>query len=387
MNNFEFFNPVRILFGNDKIEKIGMQLNPTDRILMTYGGGSIKKNGTYERIKAALSNFSVFEFGGIEANPKYETLMKAVEVVKKNKVDFILAIGGGSVIDGTKFIAAASLYEGSNPWDLLTKNIVVTRAIPFGTVLTLPATGSEMNSGAVISRLETREKFSFGSPVLFPKFSVLDPTLTYSLPPHQVANGIADAFIHVMEQYMTFPSDSPIQDRFSESILQTLIEVGPLTLKNPTDYSLRANFMWSCTMALNGLLSTGVTTDWATHMIGHELTAFFGIDHGATLAAVYPALLTELQEHKHDKILQYGSRVWGLSGTDLTAQNVIARTEGFFRSLGIKTRLCEYGLKHEDVAPIVERFRTRGWKLGERKNINHEVVEAILKRTLEPYKS
>lgn len=387
MNNFEFFNPVRILFGNDKIEKIGMQLNPTDRILMTYGGGSIKKNGTYERIKAALSNFSVFEFGGIEANPKYETLMKAVEVVKKNNVDFILAIGGGSVIDGTKFIAAASLYEGSDPWDLLIKNIVVTKAIPFGVVLTLPATGSEMNSGAVISRLETREKYSFGSPVLFPKFSVLDPTLTFSLPPHQVANGIADAFIHVMEQYMTFPSDSPIQDRFSESILQTLIEVGPQTLKNPSDYSLRANFMWSCTMALNGLLSTGVTTDWATHMIGHELTAFFGIDHGATLAAVYPALLTELQEPKHEKIIQYGSRVWGLSGADLTARNVINKTEDFFRSLGIKTRLCEYGLKQEDVAPIVERFRTRGWKLGERKNINHEVVEAILKRALEPYKS
>ena len=387
MNNFEFFNPVKILFGNDKIEKIPVELNPTDRILMTYGGGSIKKNGTHERIKSALASFHVFDIGEIEPNHKYETLMKAVEVVKKNKVDFILAVGGGSVIDGTKFIAAASLYEWSNPWDLLTKNIVVTRAIPFGTVLTLPATGSEMNSGAVISRLETHEKFSFGSPVLFPKFSVLDPTLTYSLPPHQVANGIADAFIHVMEQYMTFPSDSPIQDRFSESILQTLMEVGPLTLKNPTDYSLRANFMWSCTMALNGLLSTGVTTDWATHMIGHELTAFFGIDHGATLAAVYPALLTELQEPKHEKIIQYGSRVLGLSGTALTAQNVIAKTEEFFRSLGIKTRLCEYGLKHEDVVPIVERFRTRGWKLGERKNINHEVVEAILKRALEPYKS
>ncbi len=383
MNNFDYYNPVKILFGEGKIAQIPTEIAKGTRILMTYGGGSIKQNGTYNKVLEALEGYNVTEFGGIEANPKYETLIKAVEVVRAQHIDFILAVGGGSVIDGTKFIAAAATYTGSEPWDILTKGIKIDSAIPFGTVLTLPATGSEMNSGAVISRKSTQEKYSFGSPLLFPKFSVLDPTTTLSLPPKQIANGIVDAFIHVMEQYLTYPSQSPIQDRFAESILQTLLEVGPETLNNPTDMGSRANFMWSCTMALNGLIATGVPTDWATHLIGHELTAFFGMDHGATLAVVYPALLRQMSETKKDKLLQYGERVLRINGENNpeTMERIINRTESFFQSLGVKTKLNEYGIQREQVKPIVERFRNRRWKLGEQKNITPDTIESILAGT------
>jgi len=384
MKNFDYYNPVKILFGEGKIDQIPAELKHGDKILLTYGGGSIKKNGTYDKVMKALQGFQVVEFGGIEANPKFETLIKAVQIVKEQKIDFILAVGGGSVIDGTKFIAAAALFEGKDPWDILVKGIKVEKAVPFGSVLTLPATGSEMNSGAVISRLSTKEKYAFGSPVLFPKFSVLDPTTTLSLPPHQVANGIVDAYIHTVEQYLTYPSNSPIQDKFAESILKTLIEVGPKTLSNPDDLAHRANFMWSCTMALNGLIATGVPTDWATHMIGHELTAFFGLDHGVTLAIVYPALLREMVDFKREKLFQYGEEVWGIKndGRPETIEKIINITEEFFRSLSVKTKLNEYGITKEQTKPIVERFKERGWKLGEQKNITHAVVERILDRAL-----
>ncbi len=385
MKNFEFYNPVKIFFGEGQIDRLSQEISPFSSILLTYGGGSIKRNGVYEKVINALAGKKVIEFGGIEPNPRYETLINAVELARQNKVDFVLAVGGGSVIDGTKFIVASIPFEGE-PWDIVAKGIKVEKAIPFGTVLTLPATGSEMNSGAVISRVATNEKFSFGSPAVFPKFSVLDPTFTYSLPKHQVANGVVDAFAHVLEQYLTYPSNSPIQDRFAEGILQTLIEVGPKTLENPFDYDLRANFIWSCTMALNGLISTGVPTDWATHMIGHELTALFGLDHGVTLAIVYPALLTEMVDFKKDKLLQYGSRVWNLSAKDLTAERAIDETEKFFRNLGLKTRLPEHGITFNNTKTIVERFRARGWILGENKNITPDKVEKILKRASEPYK-
>lgn len=384
MKNFEYFNPVKILFGDDQIEKIAEEVAPYNTIMLTYGGGSIKRNGVYEKVTKALTGKKVVEFGGIEPNPRYETLIKAVELARESKVDFVLAVGGGSVIDGTKFIVAAIPYHGE-PWEIVSRGIKISSAIPFGTVLTLPATGSEMNSGGVISREATKEKYAFGSPLLYPRFSVLDPTTTFSLPRNQVANGVVDAFAHVLEQYLTYPSNSLIQDRFAEGILQTLIEVGPKTLENPLDYDLRANFMWSCTMALNGLISTGVPTDWATHMIGHELTAFFGLDHGVTLAIVYPALLKEMIDDKRDKLLQYGSRVWGLSGYDLLPEKVIDMTEDFFRSLGVKTRLPEHGINLTATQPIVERFAKRGWKLGENRNITAETVEKILKRASEPY--
>ena len=383
MTNFDYQNPVKILFGEGKIEKLSAEVPKNSRILLTYGGGSIKRNGVYQKVTSSLNDYTYYEFSGIEPNPRYETLLKAIQMVKELNIDFILAVGGGSVIDGTKFICAASLFSG-DPWTILTKNIQVEKAISFGTVLTIPATGSEMNSGAVISRESTKEKFAFGSPVLFPKFSILDPTTIYSLPLKQISNGIVDAYIHVMEQYLTYPSDSPIQDRFAEGILQTLIEIGPRILENPKDYSTCSNFMWSCTMALNGSIATGVPTDWATHMIGHELTALFGLDHGVTLAIVYPALLKEMKEDKLEKLLQYGERVWNIKGgeTDECIEKIISRTESFFRSLNIKTRLSEYGITKAQILPIVERFQNRGWKLGERRNITFNRIEAILNRAI-----
>ncbi len=383
MNNFDFYNPVKILFGEGKISQLVNEVPKNAVVLVTYGGGSIKANGIYDQVVAALKGFKVFEFGGIEPNPRYETLMKAVEMVNSQKVTFLLAVGGGSVLDGTKFIAAASRFKGE-PWDILKKGAKVEDALTFGTVLTLPATGSEMNSGGVITRESTTEKLAFGSPLLFPKFSILDPTVTYSLPKHQLANGIIDAFIHTTEQYLTYPSNSPIQDRYAESILKTLIEIAPQVLNSPDDYQARANFMWSCTMALNGLIGAGVPTDWATHMIGHELTAFFGLDHGVTLAIVLPALLREMKDDKREKLLQYGKNVWGIeTGTeDNRIDEAIIRTVSFFNSLGVKTKLSAYGINGSQLAPIFERFQTRQWKLGERKNITPNRIEIILKSAL-----
>ena len=362
MNNFNFYNPVKILFGKGKIAELGRNIPQNARILMTYGGGSIYKNGVYEQVKEALKNFTVVEFGGIEPNPRYETLMKAVEVVKAEKIDFLLAVGGGSVLDGTKFIAAASLYEGEFAWDIVTKQIVVSKALPIGAVLTLAATGSEMNSGGVVTREATQEKFAFSSPELFPRFSVLDPQVTYSLPPRQVANGIVDAYVHVMEQYLTYPVNSPVQDRFAEGILLTLIEEGLKAVKAETpDYENRANLMWAATMALNGLIGVGVKSDWSTHMIGHELTAFHGLDHAVTLAIVLPGVLRLMKDKRREKLLQYAQRVWNINqGTDEERiEAAIQHTESFFRQVGIATRLGEHNLGQDTIDRIVDRFTQR----------------------------
>lgn len=383
--NFEFYNPVKILFGEGQIASIPNEIPKHSKILFTYGGGSIKRNGVYNQILNSLSGFSVVEFGGIEPNPKYETLMSAVGLARKEGIDFLLAVGGGSVLDGTKFISAAIHFKG-DPWELLTggKKAIIEKAVPIGTVLTLAATGSEMNSGGVISRNSTQEKFAFGSPLLFPKFSVLDPATTYSLPPNQISNGIVDAFIHVTEQYLTLPAQALIQDRWAEGILITLIEIGPQAMSNPLNYDNRSNLMWSCTMALNGIIGVGVPADWATHMIGHELTAFFGLDHAVTLAIVLPSLLKETRDEKKAKLLQYAQRVWGIDkGTDdKKIDEAIKKTEFFFRSLSMKTRLSDYSINAEQIKPIVDRFTERRWKLGELKTITPERIERILLNAL-----
>lgn len=385
MENFEFYNPVKIHFGEGKVEELANEIPKEAVILMTYGGGSIKTNGVYQQVVEALKGYKLIEFSGIEPNPTFETLMNAVELARKEKVTYLLAVGGGSVIDGTKFIAAAVPFQ-DDPWKIVTggKRTILEQALPMGTVLTLPATGSEMNSGAVVSRKETQEKYSFNYPILFPKFSILDPTHTYSLPQKQIANGIVDAFIHVTEQYLTYPAQGYIQDRWSEGILQTLVEIGPQALANPNNYSIRANVMWSCTMALNGILSVGVPTDWATHLIGHELTALFGLDHAVTLAIILPSLWRTMLEEKKEKLVQYGERVFGIiEGTEQQrAEKAIVATEKFFQSLGIKTKLTEYGITLQELQPIVERFQERGWKLGENRTITHEVIEKILQGAL-----
>ncbi|WP_276495722.1 iron-containing alcohol dehydrogenase [Pontibacter litorisediminis] len=385
MNNFTFYNPVKILFGKGQISSIAKEIPAGAHVMMTYGGGSIKKNGVYDQVMEALDGFEVTEFGGIEPNPHYETLMEAVALAKEKKIDFFLAVGGGSVVDGTKFIVAAVEYEGEDPWDIMAKREPVKKAAPFGAVLTLPATGSEMNSGAVINRVSTKEKLSFGSPYTFPKFSVLDPETTYTLPVRQISNGVVDAFSHVLEQYLTYPVNAPLQDRMAEAILLTLKEEGPKAVQNPKDYDTMANFMWAATMALNGVIRVGVPTDWATHYIAHELTALHGIDHARTLAIVFPALLRYKSESKKEKLLQYGERVWGVgSGTeDERLEATLQATIAFFESLGIKTRLSDYEVGEDTIRTIIRRFEERGVKdLGERADIQIQDVKEILSLSL-----
>lgn len=388
MLDFDFYNPTHIIFGKNRLENIDRHVPAEATVLITYGGGSAKRSGLIDKVKAVLGNRKVHEFGGIEPNPRYETLIKAVEVVRREKIDFLLAVGGGSVIDGTKFISLASRYHG-DPQDLLKFGFmpitrdVVGETIPIGTVLTLPATGSEMNSGAVISH--EHGKYPVMSGLTFPKFSVLDPTLTFTLPRIQVANGVVDAFVHTTEQYLTFPVDGKLQDRISEGILQTLIEIAQTTVNEAENYEARANHVWCATLALNGLIGAGVPQDWATHMIGHELTAAFGIDHGQTLAIVLPALLDVRREQKRAKLLQYAERVWQIEegSEEEKIDAAIRKTREFFESLGIKTRLSQYGVEKEQLPAIVEQLRAHGMTaLSETQDLTLEVSQKILEKAL-----
>lgn len=385
MNNFEITQPTTLIFGRDQLDQIAVQLekhSPEKRILITYGGGSIERIGFLDQLKASLSDYELHFFKGIEANPEFTTLMKAVEYIREHNIQFILAVGGGSVIDGTKFISGAVGYD-DDPWEVLDRvpGKVFHNAVPFGCILTIPATGSECNSGAVISRSETKEKRTMGGPLFFPKFALLDPTFVASLPKRQVANGIIDAFTHTTEQYLTFVGENKLQERFAEGILSTLIEIGEGVVANPSDYELAAQLMYCANQALNGTLRCGVTTDWATHMIGHELTALHGIDHAQTLAIIAPRLYEATFNDKKVKLAQYGRRVWNLSGTEEEiAREAIAKTEAFFHTLGVATRISEYTDAYADTASIVSaRFKERGWNgLGERQRITPEVAEQIV---------
>jgi NADP-dependent alcohol dehydrogenase len=388
MTNFELYNPVNYVFGKGQITKLTDLVPSNTKILLAYGGGSIFKNGVYDQVKAALnSQFlanEVVEFGGIEPNPRFETLMKAVELIRAEKIGFILAVGGGSVIDGVKFISAAVHFEGDAS-EILKKRLLfkdVSKVIPFGTVLTLPATGSEMNSGAVVTIESTQEKLTLGGSALFPVFSIVDPTVITSLPKRQLQNGVVDAFTHVLEQYITYPHDALLQDRISEGILQTLIEIGPDVVENPSDYKLASNFVWCATMALNGLIQKGVPSDWATHMIGHELTALYEIDHARTLAIIGPNLYRVMFETKKEKLAQYGQRIWNIQGnsTEEIAEKAIEKTVEFYHKMGMKTKLSENTDNFENTADfIVNRFEERGWKaLGEKQNVTLDKVRTIV---------
>lgn len=392
MLNFNFYNPTNIVFGKDQLSQLDYLVPKDARVLITYGGGSVKRFGTLDQVREELSKSDreVFDFGGIEANPQFDTLMKAVEVVRENKVDFLLAVGGGSVMDGTKFIATASNTKEfiGREREILNfgfAGVPTTReeSIPLGTVVTLPATGSEMNNGAVIS--DGKDKVTVFSPYNFPVFSILDPVLTYTLPATQVANGIVDTFIHTVEQYITYPVDARFQDRTAEGILQTLVEIGKKTLDNPTDYDARANLVWCATMALNGLIGAGVPQDWATHMIGHEITGIYGIDHAKTLAVVQPANWKVRKEQKREKLVQYAIRVWNIKdGTDdQKIDAAISRTEEFFHSLGIKTRLSDHDLAEKDIPVIIASLEKHGMtKLSERGDVTLDVVKEILEAAL-----
>ena len=381
MKNFDYKNPTKIIFGKGEISKVTSEIPKDSKVLMLYGGGSIKKNGIYEQVVSALKDFHCVEFGGIPANPEYSILMDALAVIKEQKINFLLAVGGGSVIDGTKFLSSAALFEGEYPWDILDKKIATQRGMPFGTILTLPATGSEMNSGAVITRKETKQKLVMGGPGLFPVFSILDPSVVASIPERQIANGLADSFTHVLEQYMTYPIEANLQDRFAESILQTIIEVAPRILKDPSDYKAAANFMWSCTMALNGLIQKGVPTDWAIHMMGHELTALYGIDHARTLAILTGPHYNYNFENKKAKLAQYAERVWNADGTlDEKAKAGIQKTTEFFHSIGIQTRLSDYTSDFKGTGKeVARRLAERGMTgIGEYGKLAPEDAERIV---------
>jgi NADP-dependent alcohol dehydrogenase len=386
MENFSFVNPVKIIFGKNTIKDLAKEIPAGNKVLIIYGGGSIKKNGVYDQVTEALSSINGhsewYEFEGIEANPTYETCMRAVSFIKEKGIDYLLAVGGGSVVDATKFIAAAASFDPEkDPWEILSKRAKIKSALPFGVVLTLSATGSEMNSGAVITKASTKEKLAFGSPYTYPIFSILDPETTYSLPVRQVSNGVADSFVHVMEQYLTYPANAMIQDKFSEAILQTLIIEGPKVLETPQDYDIRANLMWASTWALNGWIGCGVPQDWATHMIGHEITALYGLDHAQTLAIVLPGVMSVMKKEKAEKILQLGEQVFGIYNNmtqDERIENTIQAVENFFEEMQIKTHLSDYGLGMEVVEAVSNRIKERGWKLGEHQNMTSDTVKEVL---------
>jgi len=381
MQDFEFFNPTRIVFGRGRIRDLQRLVPAEARVLVLYGGGSVLRNGTLQEVRAALGQRFVREFAGIEPNPTFEHLMGAVALARAEQVDFLLAVGGGSVVDGTKFVAAAIPFAG-DPWEILLKRgRNVASALPFGAVLTLPATGSEMNDGSVITRKAFQAKLVFSSPRVYPLFSVLDPAKTFTLPPAQIANGVVDAFVHVMEQYLTFPSGAHVQDRFAEGLLQTLMELGPRALAAPEDYEVRASLMWAATLALNGLIGAGAPQDWATHMIGHELTALYGIDHARTLAVVLPSLMAQRREAKHAKLLQYGERVLGLTGGSEAerVEAAIAGTRAFFESMGTPTRLGAYGVGPDGVDAVVGQLKAHGMTaLGERRDLTLDDSRRVL---------
>lgn len=381
MNNFEFYCPTRVVFGKSSIAKLGNLIDKDKKVLLIYGGGSIKKNNVYNQVKDALIGNEVVEFSGIEPNPVYETCMKAVDIVKKENIDFLLAVGGGSVLDATKFIAAASKFDGE-PWDILSKLAPIKEALPLGSVITLPATGSEMNGNSVISRASTNEKLAFMSEKVYPKFSIIDPEVTYSLPLKQTINGIVDTYVHVMELYATFDVNTPLQDYWAFGLIKTLIEEAPKVIKNPEDYESRANIFWSATCGLNYWLALGCVQDWSTHMIGHELTAFYGIDHGQSLAIVLPRLWENQKASKVKKLAKLAREVFKSNEEDesIAADIAIAKTEEFFNSIGQKTKLSDYNIDAEEAAAkIRERFLNRNTIIGENGIIDGNVVYEIVK--------
>ncbi len=401
MNNFQYYNPVRIVFGEEQIAQLS-KLVPTDaRVLITYGGGSAQRTGTLDEVKAALAasgNRQVFEFGGIEPNPEFVTLLKAADAVNEHNIDFILAVGGGSVIDGSKFVAlVSSLHDDDSvdgtvsreqAWNaLITGCRKLDSAVDLGAVLTIPATGSEMNSGGVVNYSERQAKLPFGNPLAFPKFSILDPSKTLTLPERQVMNGVADAFVHVMEQYLTYPVNAKVQDAFAESLLKILIEEGPAVKKDPENMETRKNIMWTATMALNGLIGTGVPQDWTTHMIGHELTSLHAIDHARTLTIVLPSVLRELKDSKKDKLLQYARNVWNITddgqGNDAIIETAISHTENFFRELGLPVSLADVELDESAIDPIIKQLDAHKMiKLGEHGKNDLEMSRRILERAV-----
>ncbi len=384
MDNFECVNPVKVVFGRNTISRLPDLISREKRIMMVYGGGSIKKNGVYQQVKEALRGYTVIEFPGIEPNPLYETCMQAVKVVKENDIDFLLAVGGGSVIDATKFIASAVFYPQGDPWEIVAKAAPVCRVMPLGVVLTLAATGSEMNERAVISRASTGQKMGFATPLIYPQFAIMDPEVTYSVPLQQVANGVVDSFVHVVEQYLTYPVNARVQDAFAEGLMKIIVEEGSRVMEFPSDYDIRANLMWAATNALNCWIGVGVPQDWASHRIGYALTVQHGLDHAQTLAVVLPGVMQYMRKEKEAKILRMGELVFGITGADANScvKATIHAVENFFQKMGLRTRLGEYAITKNHLDSLVEPVKQNGWKLGEYGTIDWKAAREILELRL-----
>lgn len=379
---FSFVNPTQIHFGQGQIARIASAIPRDARVLLLYGGGSIKRNGVYEQAVAALEGFTWQEFAGVEPNPTVETLNRAVEQVKAEGLSYILAVGGGSVIDGAKYVAAAACYDGDG-WDILLGKHRVAEALPIGAVLTLPATGSESNGGSVVTKAATQEKLNFVSPLVQPHFAVLDPDVMKTLPERQLANGLVDAWVHTCEQYLTMPTEAMVQEGYAEVLLRSLKTLGEQFAQRDSD-AWRANLMLAANQALNGFIGSGVPQDWATHMIGHELTALYGVDHGRSLAIVQPSLLRHQIEYKRAKLEQMARNVFELSDGDALAEHCVDAIEAFYHSLGVATQLTEHdGDKAAAIDTIVARLESHGMvKLGERRAITPAESREILQQAV-----
>jgi len=379
---FSYLHPTQIHFGKNQIQSIAQDIPREQKVLVIYGGGSIKHNGVYQQVSTALANHSWLEFSGVEANPTVETLDKAVAIVKEQNIQFILAVGGGSVIDGSKYVAAAALYSGAG-WDILLGTHAVSQALPLGVVLTLPATGSESNAGSVITKAASNQKLFFSSPLVRPQFAVMDPDVMKSLPHKQLINGIVDAWVHVCEQYITRPTGALVQDGYAETLLKSLIILANQYPDRDND-AWRANLMWTANQALNGLIGLGVPQDWATHMIGHELTALHGVDHGRSLAIIQPALLRNQIEVKREKLEQMGRNVFGFPHSADLAEKTIAQIEHFYHSLDVATTLDQYqGEKSQVVKTLLEQLKAHDrLQLGENQAINLQRSQEILERAI-----
>ncbi|OXX70607.1 NADH-dependent alcohol dehydrogenase [Vibrio sp. V19_P1S1T109] len=379
---FTYVNPTLIHFGQGQISAISQAIPTDQKVLVIYGGGSIKKNGVYDQVVSALTDHQWIEFSGVEANPTKETLDKAVAIVKEQDIDFILAVGGGSVIDGSKYVAAAAKYDGDG-WDIMVGKHQVTEATPIGAILTLPATGSESNMGAVITKAQTQDKLAFMAPAVQPKFAVLDPDVMKSLPERQLINGIVDAWVHVCEQYLTLPTNAMVQDGYAETLLKNLLVLGQQYDQRDND-GWRANLMWTANQALNGLIGTGVPQDWATHMIGHEFTALWHVDHARSLAIVQPSLLRNQLENKRAKLEQMGKNVFGLNQTSDLALRTIDAIEAFYHSLNVPTQFADHNSsKQAAIDAVIAQLNAHGMLvLGEQQAITLEKSREILEQAI-----
>ncbi|MEA3320261.1 MAG: iron-containing alcohol dehydrogenase [Bacillota bacterium] len=387
MENFTFYNPTKLLFGKGQLETLPQEMEAYGKnVLLVYGGGSIKRSGLYDNVISTLhkAGATITELAGVEPNPRLSTVRKGIELCKENQIDFLLAVGGGSVIDCTKAIAAGAKYDG-DVWDIVLRKHIATEALPFGTVLTLAATGSEMNAGSVITNWETNEKYGWGSPVTFPKFSILDPVNTFTVPKDHTVYGIVDMMSHVLEQYFHQTTNTPLQDRMCEAVLTTVMETAPKLLEDLESYEHRETILFNGTIALNGMLQMGYRGDWATHGIEHAVSAIYDIPHAGGLAILFPNWMEHVMDANLGRFKQLAVRVFGVQDNGSSDKEIalegIRRLREFWSSLGAPTRLADYDIDGKNINKMAEHVMSRG-AVGNFKSLSHEDVTSILKASL-----